>query len=151
MDIIVVRLKAIKYKENSFCYLSSWAIIPSGRVPSSQYCSAPRLFHRFCSMGYATKFHQNLDAVCITKASDQDPSQQSSRVFSSLSPSLVASSDECPKATFLQPPSLIEESNRHQGTVLRCVQYAVHCSLVTEVSRAWCLWKAVTSSIQAPS
>ena len=105
----------------------------------------PRPFRRFRSMGYATEFHQNLDAVCITKASDQDPSQQSSRASSSLSPSLVASDGECPRATSLQPASLVEESNRHQGAVLRYVQRAVYLGLVTEVPRIWCLWRGVTS------
>ena len=120
-------------------------------IRPSQCCSTPKPFRRFCSMGYATKFHQNLDAVCITKASDQDPSQQSSRASSSLSPSLVASDGECPRATSLQPASLVEESNRHQGAVLRCVQRAVHLGLVTEVPRAWCLRRGVTSSAQASS
>ena len=95
--------------------------MPSGRMPSGS-----RPFRRFRSMGYATEFHQNLDAVCITKASDQDPFQQSSRVSSSLSSSLVASNGECPRAILLQPASLVEESNRHQGAVLCCVQRAVH-------------------------
>ena len=90
-------------------------------------------------MGYATEFYQNLDAVCITKASDQDPSQQLSRASSLLSPSLVASNGECPRATSLQPTSFVEESNRHQGAVLRYVQCAVHHGLVTEVPTAWCL------------
>ena len=90
-------------------------------------------------MGYATEFHQNLDAVYITKASDQDPSQQLSRVSSSLSPSLVASDGECLRATFLQPAFLVEELNRYQGAVLRCVQHAMHLGLVTEVPRAWYL------------
>ena len=90
-------------------------------------------------MSYATEFYQNLNAVCITKALDQDLSQQLSRASSSLNPSLVASNSECPRATFLQPASLVEESNRHQGAMLRCVQQAVHLGLVTEVPRIWCL------------
>ena len=113
--------------------------MPFGRMISGQYCSAPRPFRRFCSMGYATKFHQNLDAVCITKASDQDPSQQSSRASSLLNPSLVASDGECPRATSLQPASLVEESNRHQGAVLCYVQRALYLGLVTEIPRTWCL------------
>ena len=117
----------------------------------SQCCSAPRPFRRFCLMGYATEFHQNLDIVCITKASDQDPSQQSSRASSLLSLSLVAFDSECPRATSLQPASLIEVSNRHQGAVIRYVQRAVHLGLVTKVPRIWCLWKGVTPSAQAPS
>ena len=90
-------------------------------------------------MGYATEFHQNLDAVYIIKASDQDPSQQSSRAFSSLSLSLVTSDSECPRAISLQLASLIEESNRHQGAVLCCVQHVMHFGLVTEIPRVWCL------------
>ena len=113
--------------------------MPSGRVLSGQCCSTPRPFRRFCSMGYATKFHQNLDVVCITKALDQDPSQQSSRASFLLSPSLLTSNGECPRATSLQPASLIEELNKHQRAVLRCIQRAMHLGLVTEVPRAWCL------------
>ena len=92
-------------------------------------------------MGYATEFHQNFDAVCITKASDQDPPQQLSRASSSLSPSPVSPDSECLRATSLQPTSLVEESNRHQGAMLCCIQRAVHLGLVTEVSRTWCFIK----------
>ena len=108
-------------------------------IRPSQCYSAPRLFRRFHSMDYATEFHQNLDTVCIIKALDQDPSQQLSRAFSLLSPPLVASNNECPKATSLQPASLMEESNRHQGAVLRYVQRAMHFNLVTEVLKTWYL------------
>ena len=120
-------------------------------IKPSQCCSAPRPFRRFCSMGYAIEFYQNLDAVCITKASDQDLSQQLSRASSLLSLSLVASNGKCPRATFLQPASLVEESNRHQGAVLRCIQHAMYLGLITEVPRIWYLWREVTSSVQAPS
>ena len=102
-------------------------------------------------MGYATKFHQNLDAVCITIASDQDPSQQLSKTSSQLSFSLVASNGECIRATSLQPTSPVEESNRHQGAVLYYVQRAVHLGFITEVPRTWCLCKGVTTSAQALS
>ena len=120
-------------------------------IRPSQCYSAPRPFCRFCLMGYATKFHQNLDVMCITKTSDQDPSQQLSRASSLLSPSLVVSNDECPKVISLQSASLVEELNRHQRAMLCCVQRAVHLGLVTEVSRTWCLWRGVMSSAQAPS
>ena len=90
-------------------------------LPNVALPHALRLFRRFCSMGYATKFYQNLDDVCIAKASDQNLSQQLSRTSSLLSSSLVASDNECPKATFLQTTSLIEVSNRHQGAVFWCV------------------------------
>ena len=128
-----------------FIFLN-YQVVPSGRMPSGS-----RPFRRFRSMGYATEFHQNLDAVYITKASDQDPSQQSSRASSLLSSSLVASDGECPRATSLQPASLVEELKRHKGAVLYCVQRAVHLGLVTEVLKAWYLWRGVTSSAQAPS
>ena len=111
----------------------------SSHLPSDQCCSSSRPFCKFCLMGYATEFHQNLDVVCITKASDQDPSQPLSRASSLLSPLLIASNDECPRATFLQPASYVEESNKQQGAMLCCVQHAVHLGLVTEVPRTWCL------------
>ena len=114
--------------------------MPSGRMPSGFSNAAPcRLFHRFRSMGYAIEFYQNLDAVCITKALDQDLFQESSRASSSLSPSLVVSNGKCTRVISLQPASFVKESNRHQGAVLRCVQRAMHLGLVTEVSRAWFL------------
>ena len=75
------------------------------------------------------------------KSRIQDPSQQLSRVFSLLSLSQVASDGECPRATSMQPAFLLEESNRHQGAVLCCVQRAVHFGLVTEVFRAQCFMK----------
>ena len=103
-----------------FIFLGYHAFWPYAIRPS-QCCSTPRLFRRFCSMGYAIEFYQNLDTVCITKALDQDPSQQLNRVSSSLNPSLVASKGEYPRATFLQPASFAEESNRHQGAMLRYV------------------------------
>ena len=71
----------------------------------------------------------------------QDPSQQPSRAFSLPSSSQVASDGECPRATPMQPASLIEESNRDQGAVLPCVQRAVYLGLVTEVPRAQCFMK----------
>ena len=104
-----------------------------------QCCSAPKPFCRFCSMGYAIEFHQNLDVVCITKASNQNPSQQLSRTYSSLSLSQGASNGECPRASFLQLASLVEKSNRHQGAVLCCIQRTVHLGLVTEFPKIWCL------------
>ena len=60
-------------------------------------------------MGYANKFYQTINTVCIAKAFDQDSSQQLSRAFSLLSPSLVASNGEGPRATSMQPASFIEK------------------------------------------
>ena len=133
-----------------FIFLDYRAFWPYAIRPF-QCCFAPRPFRRFCSMGYTTEFHQNFDAVCITKTSDQDLSQQLSRVFFLLSISLVASDGECPRTTFLQPASLVEESNKHQGAVLCCVQRAMYLGLVTKISRTWCLWRGITFSAQAPS
>ena len=99
---------------------SSRAFWPHAIRPS-QYCSVPRPFCRFHLIGYTTKYHQNLDAVCIIKILDEDPSQRLSRASFSLSLSLVASNNECPRATLLQPVSLVKELNGHQGVVLYCV------------------------------
>ena len=55
-----------------FIFLGYYAFWPCVIRPS-QCCFAPRPFYRFCSMDYATKFQQNHDAVCISKASDEDP------------------------------------------------------------------------------
>ena len=113
--------------------------MPSGHVLSSQCCFAPRHFRRFRSISYATKFHQNLNAICITKASDRDPSQQLNEVSFLLSPLPIASNYECARATSLQLVSLVEELNKHQEAVLRCVQRAVHFGLITEILSIWCL------------
>ena len=86
-------------------------------------------------MSYATVFYQNFDAVYIAKALDQDPSKQLSRTFYLLSPSLVASDGECPKAISLQPASHVEESNRDQGVVLYWVHCAIYLGLIMEVPR----------------
>ena len=56
-----------------------YEIDPSGYMslglPNAVLSYTSRLFRRFCSMSFATKFHQNLDAMCIAKASDEDPYQ----------------------------------------------------------------------------
>ena len=86
-------------------------------------------------MGYATKFHQNLDTIYIAKALDQDLSQKLSRVSFLLSFSLVAYNDKCPRMILLQQASLIEESNKYQGDVLYYVQHVIHLGFITEVPR----------------
>ena len=64
-------------------------------------------------MDYATKFHQNLDAICIPKALDQDLSRQLSKASFLLSPSLVASHSEYPRVISLQLAFLVKELNKH--------------------------------------
>ena len=56
-----------------FSKLSGLAFWPYA-IRLSKCYSAPKLFHRFRSMGYATEFYQNVDAVNITKVSDQNSS-----------------------------------------------------------------------------
>ena len=99
------------------------------------------LFRGFAQWITPPSFAITLMLYALPKLRIQDPSQQLSRAFSLLSPLQVASNSECPKATLMQPASLLEESNRHQGAVLCCVQRVVHLSLVTEVSRAQCFMK----------
>ena len=57
MGIIVVRLKAIKYKENSFCYLSSFRPWPSGCMLSDPVLLAV-YFQNFCILGETHLFTQ---------------------------------------------------------------------------------------------
>ena len=63
-----------------FIFLGYQAVL-SSRMPLShtilpiQCYFVSRLFQRFCSMGYTTEFYQNLNAVCIAKALDQDAFQ----------------------------------------------------------------------------
>ena len=71
----------------------------------------------------------------------QDSTQQLSRASSLPSFSQIASNGECPRATSMQPASLVKESNRYQGAVLCCVQRAVHLGLVTEVPKTQCFMK----------
>ena len=119
MGKVVVRLKAIEYKENSSCYFIflGYQVVLSSHVPlgisNVTLLYTSKHFRRFCSMGYVTEIHQNLDDMCIAKATDQDSSQELSRTSSLLSFSLVASNSECRKATSLQIASLVEESNRY--------------------------------------
>ena len=86
-------------------------------------------------------FAITLMPCALPKPRIQDLSQQSSRASSLLSFSQVAFNGECPRATSMQPASLVEELNRHQKIVLRCIQHAVYLGLVTEVPRAQCFMK----------
>ena len=72
----------------------------------------------------------------------QNPSHQSSRVFSLLSPLQVASNGECPRAISMQSTSLIEELNRHQKAVLCYVQRTIHLGFITKVFKAQCFMKS---------
>ena len=49
----------------------------------------------------------------LPKPRIQDLFQQLSRAFFLPSPSQVASDGECPRATSMQPTTLVKESNRH--------------------------------------
>ena len=122
--------------------------MPSGRIIWSSLSHAilsffiPRgFFGGFVWWVTLPSFAITLMLCALPKPWIQDPAQQSSRAFSLPSLLQVASDGECPRATSMQPASLVEESNRHQGAVLRCVQRAVHLGLVTEVPRAQCFMK----------
>ena len=122
--------------------------MPSGRTiwPSLFNAILSFLMPLGLSGGFARwvtqpSFAITLMPCALPKPWIQDLSHQLSRASSSPSPSQVASDGECPRATSMQPASLVEESNRHQGAVLRCVQRAVHLGLVTEVPRAQCFMK----------
>ena len=114
-----------------------YLVVPSGRIlsgfPNAILGHTSRSFWRFGSMGYTTKFHHNLDTVCITKTSNQDSSQQLSRASCFLSSSLVIFNSEYPRATLLQPASLVKESNRYQKVVLYYVQRTIYLNFVMEV------------------
>ena len=117
--------------------------MPSGRTIWSSLPNAvlsffmpPGLSGGFARWVTPPSFAITLMSCALPKPRIQDPSQQSSRASFSPSPSQVASDSECPRATLIQPASLVEESNKHQKAVLCYVQRAVHLGLVTEVPRA---------------
>ena len=116
MDSLVVRLKAIKYLEDFFCYLSSQTIL-SGRSFQAQ----PSYLQTYPQVLLNGLRHQASPKFWI-----QDPSKQQNRASSSPNLSAVISNSECSKATSVLTTSLIVELNRHQGAVLCCVQRAVH-------------------------
>ena len=110
--------------------------LPPDQSSGSTRWVTPPSFTGLHSMGHATKFCRNPDAVhCQSPGYKIRQSNQTK-----LPPHQpIASDGECPRATSVLPTSLIVESNRHQGAVLCCVQRAVHLGLVTEVPRAQCL------------
>ena len=99
------------------------------------------LFRGFAQWVTPPSFAITLMPCVSPKLRIQDPAQQSSRASFLPSLSQVASNGEYPRATSIQPASLVEESNRYQGAVLRCVQRAMHLGLVTEVPRIQCFMK----------
>ena len=111
MGRLIVRLKAIEYKEDSFCYLSSQAIhqiVPSGRMPPgrTQFTIRPypqAVCHQVApsdpSLHLASSPHPNIALLHYQKSRIPDTSKKPNRAFSSLSPLPVASDGECPRAT----------------------------------------------------
>ena len=108
---LVVRLKAIGYKKDSFCYLSLQAIyqiVPLGRMPPSRTLFAIRPHHQVVchqvalsdlSLPLTPNPHPNTVLLHQQKSRIPDPSKKSNRSFSSSSPSPVASDSECSRAT----------------------------------------------------
>ena len=122
--------------------------MPSGRTIWSSLPNAvlsflmlSGLFGGFAQWVTPPSFAITLIPCASPKLRIQDPTQQSSRAFSSPNLSQVVSDGKCPRATSMQPASLVEESNRHQGAVLCCVQRAMHLGLITEVPRTQCFMK----------
>ena len=165
MGRLVVRLKAIKYNEDFFCYLFSLTIypvelsshMPSGRIIRLSFFNAVLSFvmpsgfsGSFIQWVISLSFAITLMLWALPKPWIQDLSQQLNRASFLLSLSLVASNSECLRAIWMRLASLVKESNRHQRAILCYIQYTVHLGLITEVLIAQCLWKRVTFSTQAP-
>ena len=93
------------------------------------------LFGGFARWVIPPSFAITLMLCILPKLWIQDLAQQLNGASSLPSSSQVASDSEYPRVTSMQPASLVEELNRHQGAVLRCIQRAVHFGLVTEVPR----------------
>ena len=111
MSRLVVKLKAIEYKKDSFCYLSSQAIyqiVPLGCMPSGCILFTIRPYpqavcHQVVpsdpSLHLAPSPHPNTALLHHQKSQIPDPSKKSNRTSSSLSPSPIASDGECPRTT----------------------------------------------------
>ena len=100
---------------------SSRTIWPSLSNAVLSFFMPPSISGSFAQWVTPPSFAIILMPCTLPKPQIQDTSQQPSRAFSSPSLSQVASNSECPRAKSMQPASLLEESNRHQGAVLRCV------------------------------
>ena len=59
---IVIRLKTIKYKENSFHYLFFYVFLSGHTFKSSLFLSFKSIF-RFYLIDYAIKFYYNSDVI----------------------------------------------------------------------------------------
>ena len=122
--------------------------MPSGRTIWSSLPNAvlsflmpPGFSGGFAQWVTPPSFAITLMPCALPKPRIQDSAQQSSKASSLPSPSQVAFDGECPRITSMQSTSLVEESNKHQGAVLRCVQHAVHLGLITEVFKTQCFMK----------
>ena len=97
--------------------------MPSGRMllglPNAAFSSC---FQAFPEVSLNRSRHQVLPypliPCALPKLWIQDLFQQLNRASSLLSPSLVAPNGECLRVTSMQPTSLVEKLNRHQGAVL---------------------------------
>ena len=94
MGRLVVRLKAIKYKEGSFCYLSSlFAIRSYPQAVCHQVAPSNPSLH------LAPSPHPNTALLYHQKSRIPDPSKKPNRASSSSSLLPVASDGECPRTT----------------------------------------------------
>ena len=101
--------------------LSGYTIWPSLPNAVLSFLMPSGLFGGFAQWVTLPSFAITLMPYASPKPQIQDLSQQPSRASSLPSLSQGASDSECPRATLMQPASLIKESNRHQGAVFRCV------------------------------
>ena len=105
MSRLVIRLKAIKYKKVSFCYLSSQAIpqiVSLGRMPLGRTLFAIRLYHQaVCnqvalsdpSFHFVPNFYPNTVLLLYhQKFRILDQSEKQNRTFSFSSPSPIVCS-----------------------------------------------------------
>ena len=111
MGRLVIRLKAIKYKEDSFCYFSSQAIhqiVPLGRMSlaCTQFAIKPypqAVCHQVArsdpSLQLAPSPHSNTALLHHQKSQIPDPSKKLNKTSSFSTPLPVASDGECPRAT----------------------------------------------------
>ena len=66
-------------------------------------------------------FTITLMPYALPKLQISDLSQQSSKASSLLSPSLVASNGEYPRATLMQLAFFVEELNKQQSAIFCCI------------------------------
>ena len=152
MGRLVIRLKAIKYKEDSFCYLSFKAVhqvVPSDlmllgctlfTIKSHHQAVCHQVVPSNARFYFAPNFYPNIALLLYhQKTQILNLSKKPNKASSSTSFFLVIPNSEYLKAILMLPILLIKESNRHQRVWHYCIQRVVQLGLIMEILRPQCL------------